>query len=185
MLYTTRFTPVECAMKAQSAIVAEADVVGVAESDLVLVRKTKGNMFHTVVRAELKSDPDGGSVIDLTAGMDRIVFVFCCILLAAFIVVNLIYLVAFLRIFQSFQFSDADRKDWLFVSMPLIFVVLGVALVQLGRYASRTEGPFLTRLLVEAMDAKSVKPKAAAPKPAPLPASTPAPPPSPTSPADN
>src|SRR3954462_456042 len=145
MLYTTRFTPVECAMKAQSAIVAEAQVVGVADADLVLVRKTQGNMFHTVVRAELTSASDGTS-IDLTAGMDRIVFVFCCILLAAFLAVNLIYIVAFLRIFQSFQFSDADRRDWLFVSMPLICVVLGVALVQLGRYASRHEGPFLTRL---------------------------------------
>lgn len=182
MLYTTRFTTVECAMKAQSAIVAEAEVVGVADADLVLVRKTKGNMFHTVVRAELKSQPEG-TTINLTAGMDRIVFVFSCLLLAAFVVVNLIYLVALLRIFQSFQFSDQDRKDVLFVSMPLICVVLGVALVQLGRYASRTEGPFLTRLLVEAMDGKSVKAKPAAPKPAPVstPASTPAPPP----PADN
>jgi hypothetical protein len=160
MLYTTRFTPVECSMKAQSAIVAEPEVVGVADAELVLVRKTRGNMFHTVVRAELKAEPEG-STIDLTAGMDRIVFVFACILLAAFVVVNIIYLVAFLRIFQSFQFSDQDRKDVLFVSMPLICVVLGVALVQLGRYASRHEGPFLTRLLVEAMDAKSVKAKPA------------------------
>jgi hypothetical protein len=180
MQYTTRFTPVECAMKAQSAIVAEADVVGVADADLVLVRKTKGNMFHTVVRAELKS-VDEGTTIELTAGMDRIVFVFACILLAAFIVVNLIYLVAFLRIFQSFQFSDQDRRDVLFVSMPLICVVLGVALVQLGRYASRDEGPFLTRLLVDAMDAKSVKAKPVV-KPAPKPALAPTPEPPP---ADN
>jgi hypothetical protein len=165
MLYTTRYTPVECAMKAQAAIVAEAEVVGVATDELVLVRKVKGNMFHTVVRAEMKPETDGAT-IDLTAGMDRIVFVFACILLAAFLVVNAIYLVAFLRIFQSFQFSDQDRKDVLFVSMPLICVVLGVALVQLGRYASRQEGPFLTRLLVEAMDAKSVKAKPAI-KPAP------------------
>src|SRR3979409_842528 len=119
MLYTTRFTPVECAMKAQSAIVAEADVVGISDADLVLVRKTKGNMFQTVVRAEMKSQPEG-TLIDLTAGMDRIVFVFAMIILAAFVIVNIIYLVAFLRIFQSFQFSDQDRKDWLFVSLPLI-----------------------------------------------------------------
>jgi hypothetical protein len=181
MLYSTRLTPVECAMRAQSAIVAEPEVVGIATDELVLVRKTKGNMFHTVVRAGLKAEPEG-TTIDLTAGMDRIVLVFACILLAAFVVVNIIYLVAFLRIFQSFQFSDQDRKDVLFVSMPLICVVLGVALVQLGRYASRTEGPFLTRLLVEAMDAKSVKAKPAVkPAPKPAPASTPEPPP----PSDN
>ena len=171
MLYSTRFTPVECAMKAQSAIVAEADVVGIADADLVLVRKTKGNMFQTVVRAEMKSQPEG-TAIDLTAGMDRIVFVFSMILLAAFVLVNIIYLVAFLRIFQSFQFSDQDRKDWLFVSLPFISLVLLVGLAQLGRYAARAEGPFLRRLLVDAFDAKSVKPKPPAPKPA----TTPAPP---------
>jgi hypothetical protein len=170
MLYSTRFTPVECAMKAQAAIVAEADVVGIADAELVLVRKTKGNMFQTVVRAELKAEPEG-STINLTAGMDRIVFVFAMIFLAAFVLVNIVYLVAFLRIFQSFQFSDQDRKDWLFVSLPFISLVLLVGLAQLGRYMSRTEGPFLTRLLVEAMDAKSQKAK---PKPAPTPAPSPA-----------
>jgi chromate transport protein ChrA len=171
MLYSTRFTPVECAMKAQAAIVAEADVVGIATDELVLVRKTKGNMFQTVVRAEL-TPAEEGTAIDLTAGMDRIVFVFAMIFLVAFVLVNVIYLVALLRIFSSFQFSDQDRKDWLFISLPFISLVLLVGLAQLGRYMSRDEGPVLTRLLVEAMDAKSQKAKLA-PKPAPAPAPAP------------
>ena len=64
------------------------------------------------------------------------------------------------------QMPDEDRKDWLFLSMPVISAVLGVGLVQLGRYASRTEGPFLTRLIVEATEAK---PKKAGPRLSPPP----------------
>jgi hypothetical protein len=65
------------------------------------------------------------------------------------------FLLAYLRVFQSFQFSDEDRRNWLFLSLPLICAVLGVALAQLGRYQSRDEAPFLTRLVVDALDAKS------------------------------
>ncbi len=159
--YFTRLTPVECALKAQAAIVADAQVVGMATDTLVLVRMLKGNMFQTVARAELTQESEGTG-IRLTAGMDRIVFVFSCIILAAFLVVNVIYLVAFLRIFQSFQFSDQDRKDWLFVSLPLISMILGVGLAQLGRYLARDEAPVLSRLLLDAMEAK---PKGSRPAP--------------------
>ena len=151
--FFTRFTPVECSLKAQSAIVAEAQVVGVATDELVLVRNLKGNMFQTVLRAKLEAAEDG-TAIELSAGMDRIVFVFCCVFLAAFIGLTVMYLLAYLRVFQSFQFSDQDRKDWLFLSMPVMSMILGVGLVQLARYASRTEGPFLTRLILEATEAK-------------------------------
>jgi hypothetical protein len=83
------------------------------------------------------------------------VFVFGCIFLAAFVAISIAFLLAYLRVFQSFQFSDEDRRNWLFLSLPLICAVLGVALAQLGRYQSRDEAPYLTRLLVEALDAKA------------------------------
>jgi len=150
-------------MKAEAAIVAEADVVGMATDSLVLVRKLKGNMFQTVARAKLTKESDGTGIA-LTAGMDRVVFVFGCVFLGAFLALSIMYLVAYLRIIQSFQFSDADRKDWLFLSMPVLSMVIGVALAQLGRYAARDEGPFLRRLLVDALDAKP-KGKPAPPKP--------------------
>ena len=143
----------ECALKAQAAIVADAQVVGMATDGLVLVRMLKGNMFQTIARAKLKPETEGTSIV-LTAGMDRIVLVFACIVLAAFLCLNVIYLVAFLRVFQSFQFSDQDRKDWLFMSTPLISLLIGVALAQLGRYLARDEAPILIRLLVDAMEAK-------------------------------
>ena len=152
--YVTRLNPVECALKAQAAIVAEPSVVGLTTDSLVLVRKLKTNTFHTVVRVKLKPEADGTS-IKLTAGMDRVVFVFGCVFLVAFLAVSVAFLLAYLRVFQSFQFSDEDRKNWLFLSLPLICAVLGVALAQLGRYQSRDEAPFLTRLLVDALDAKA------------------------------
>ena len=152
--YVTRMNAVECSLKAQAAIVAEPSVVGLAEDSLVLVRKLRCNTFHTVVRAKLKSTADGTNVT-LTTGMDRVVFVFGCIFLGAFLAISVAFLLAYLRVFQSFQFSDEDRKDWLFLSLPLISMVLGVALAQLGRYQSRDEGPFLTRLVVDAMGAKA------------------------------
>jgi hypothetical protein len=161
--FFTRLSPVECAMKAEAAIVAEPDVVGMASDTLVLVRKLKGNMFQTVARAKLTKESEGTG-IDLTTGMDRIVFVFGCIFLGAFLALSLMYLVAYLRVFQSFQFSDEDRKDWLFLSMPVLSMAVGVALAQLGRYAARDEAPFLRRLLVDALDAKP-KGKPAPPKP--------------------
>ena len=159
--YFSRLSPVECTLKAQAAIVAEAQVVGMATDELVLVRMLKGNMFQTVARAKLAQESEGTG-ITLTAGMDRIVFVFACIFLAAFVAVNIIYLVAYLRIFQSFQFSDQDRKDVLFVSLPLISMLLGVGLAQLGRYLARDEAPMLRRLLIDAMEAK---PKGGRPAP--------------------
>src|SRR5438067_4063785 len=107
--FTSRFTPVECAMKAQSAIVSEADVVGVTSDTLVLIRKLQGNMFQTVLRARLTKQEDGTG-IELSAGMDRIMFVFMCVFLAAFIAIAVVFLLAWLRVFQSFQFSDQDRK---------------------------------------------------------------------------
>jgi hypothetical protein len=146
--------PVECTLKAQAAIVAESAVVGMTTDSLVLVRKLKCNTFHTVVRAKLKPAPEGTSIV-LTAGMDRVVFVFGCIFLGAFLALSIAFLLAYLRVFQSFQFSDEDRKDWLFLSLPLISAVLGVVLAQLGRYQSRDEAPFLTRLVVDALDAKA------------------------------
>jgi len=167
-VFNSRFTPVECALKAQSAIVAEDQVVGVATDTLVLARKVKGNMFQTVLRAKLTPEAEGTSII-LTAGMDRVVFVFGCIFLSAFLALAVLFLVAYLRVFQSFQFSDQDRKDWLFLSLPVISAAVGVALAQLGRYLARDETPFLTRLLVEAMEAK---PKG---RPAPQRANAPAP----------
>jgi hypothetical protein len=151
--YFTRLTPVECALKAQAAIVAESQVVGVATDTLVLVRNLKGNMFQTIARAKLKPESEGTGIV-LTTGMDRIVFIFGCVFLGAFLALSVLFLVAYLRVFQSFQFSDEDRKDWLFLSLPFISAIAGVALAQLGRYRSRDEGPFLIRLLVDAMEAK-------------------------------
>jgi hypothetical protein len=152
--YFTRFNSVECELKAQAAIVAEPSVVGYVSDSLVLVRKLKCNTFHTVVRAKLKPATDGTS-IHLTAGPDRVVFVFGCIFLGAFVAISVAFLLAYLRVFESFQFSDEDRRDWLFLSLPLISAVLGVALAQLGRYQSRDEAPFLTRMVVDALGAKS------------------------------
>jgi hypothetical protein len=159
--YVTRFNSVECTLKAEAAIVAEPLVVGMATESVVLVRKLRCNTFHTVVRARLKPSTDGTS-ITLTAGMDRVVFVFGCIFLGAFLAITVAFLLAYLRVFQSFQFSDEDRKDWLFLTLPLISAVLGVALAQLGRYQSRDEAPFLTRLVVDALGAKATGKQAAA-----------------------
>jgi hypothetical protein len=145
---------VECVLKAQAAIVAEPSVVGMTTDSLVLVRKLKTNTFHTVLRVKLKPEADG-TLLALTAGMDRVVFVFGCIFLSAFLAISVAFLLAYLRVFQSFQFSDEDRRNWLFLCLPLICAVLGVALAQLGRYQSRDEAPFLTRLIVDAVDAKS------------------------------
>jgi len=145
---------VECVLKAQAVIVAEPSVVGLTTDSLVLVRKLKTNTFHTVVRVKLKPATEGTSIA-LTAGMDRIVFVFGCIFLGAFAAISVAFLLAYLRVFQSFQFSDEDRRNWLFLSLPLISAVLGVALAQLGRYQARDEAPFLTQLLVGALDAKA------------------------------
>ena len=141
-------------MKAQSAIVAEDSVVGMVTPDLVLIRKEQGNMFHTVLRARLAQDADGTSIV-LTTGADRIVMVFCYVFLAAFILLDLLWTVAYFRVFQSFQFSNDDRRNYLFILMPFVCTALGVGLFQLGRYASRDEGPFLTRLFVDATDAKA------------------------------
>ena len=152
--YVTRLNPVECTLKAQAAIVAEPSVVGMATDSLVLVRKLKTNTFHTVVRVKLKPEAEGTS-FTLSTGMDRVVLVFGCIFLGAFLAISAAFLLAYLRIFRSFQFSDEDRRNWLFLSLPLICAVLGVALAQLGRYQSRDEAPFLTRLLVDALDAKT------------------------------
>ena len=154
--YVTRLNPVECTIKAQAVIVAEPSVVGMTTDSLVLVRKLKTNTFHTVVRVKLKPAAEGTG-ITLTAGMDRVVFVFGCIFLGAFLAISVAFLLAYLRVFQSFQFSDEDRRNWLFLSLPLICAVLGVALAQLGRYQARDEAPFLTRLLVDALDAKATK----------------------------
>ena len=167
--FISRFTPVEVSMKAQSAIVSEDQVVGMVTSDLVLIRKEQGNMFQSVLRARLAQDPDG-TAITLTTGVDRIVFVFCLIFLAAFVALDLLWTIEYFRVFQSFQFSDDDRRNYLFILMPFVCTLLGVGLYQLGRHASRDEGPFLTRLFVDATDAKSKgKPvkmaEAAAPKP--------------------
>jgi len=156
-------------MKAQSAIVTEDEVVGMVTPELVLIRKLKGNMFQSVLRARLAQDSEGTSIL-LTTGPDRIVLVFCLMFLAAFILLDLLWMLAYFRVFQSFQFSDDDRHNYLFVLMPFICTALGVGLYQLGRYSSRDEGPFLTRLFVDATDAKSrgkaVKiAAAAAPKP--------------------
>ena len=169
--FTSRYTPVECSMKAQSAIVAEEQVVGMATDSLVLIRKTKGNMFQTVLRARLERDTDG-TAITLSAGMDRIVMVFLLMFLGAFLLLCLTWTLAYFRVFQSFQFSDEDKKNYLFILMPFVCTALGVALVMAGRYVSKPEGPFLTRLFCDATDAKSRKaaPKAAPksePKPAP------------------
>ena len=158
--YVTRFNPVECTLKAEAAIVGEPAVVGYVADSLVLIRKLKCNTFHTVVRARLKPAADG-TTIQLTAGMDRVVFVFGCIFLGAFLAISVAFLLAYLRVFQSFQFSDEDRKDWLFLTLPLISAVLGMALAQLGRYQSRDEAPFLTRLVVDALGAKSTGREAA------------------------
>jgi len=152
--FTSRFTPAECSIKAQAAIVAEDQVVGMVTPDLVLIRMLKGNMFQSVLRANLVQDADG-TAITLSTGVDRIVLAFCLMFLAAFIALDLLWLLAYFRVFQSFQFSDEDKKNYLFILMPFICTGLGVGLYQLGRYASRSEGPFLTRLFVDATDAKS------------------------------
>jgi hypothetical protein len=158
----TRLTPAECAIKAQSAIVAEEEVVGVASDTLVLMRKIKGNTFQTVLRAKLKPEADG-TTVRLTAGMDRVVLVFSCIFMVAFAVIAVAFLVAFLRVFQSFQFSAQDRKDWLFLSTPLLALIAGVALIRLGRHVSRHDAPFLRRLLEDALDLKSAATAASRP----------------------
>lgn len=152
--YFTRLTPAECAIKAQSAIVAEADVVGVATDTLVLMRKIKGNTFQTVLRARLKPETDGTSVL-LTAGMDRVVLVFACIFLGAFAAIAIAFVVASLGVFLSFQFSAQDRKDWLFLSTPLLSLIAGIGLVRLGRYVGRHDAPFLSRVLLDALDLKT------------------------------
>jgi hypothetical protein len=153
--YVSRLNPVECAFKAQAAIVAEPSVVGMVEDSLVLVRKLRSNTFHTVVRARLKPSAEGTNVM-LTAGVDRVVFVFGCVFLSAFLAISVMFLLAYLRVFQSFQFSDEDRKNWLFLTMPMICAVLGIVLAQLGRYQARHEAPFLTQMLVDAMGAKAL-----------------------------
>src|SRR5580765_5587016 len=159
--YITRLNPVECTLKAQAAIVAEPSVVGMTTDSLVLVRKLKTNTFHTVARVKLKPAPDGTS-ITLTPGMDRVVFVFGCIFLGAFLAISVAFLLAYLRVFQSFQFSDEDRRNWLFLSLPLICAAVGLALAQLGRNQARDEAPFLTRLVVDALGAKSTGKQVAA-----------------------
>jgi hypothetical protein len=152
--YLSRLNPVECAFKAQAAIVAEPSVVGMVEDSLILARKLRSNTFHTVVRARLKPATDGTTIF-LTAGMDRVVFVFGCVFLTAFLAISVMFLLAYLRVFQSFQFSDEDRKNWLFLTLPMICAVLGVVFAQLGRYQARHEAPFLTQMLVDAMSAKA------------------------------
>lgn len=171
--FTSRLSPVECSMKAQAAIVSEDQVVGMTTGSLVLIRKLKGNMFQSVLRAKLDPDPEGGTAITLTTGVDRIVLVFLLFFLAAFLLICLAWIVAYLRVLQSFQFSDEDRKNYLFLLLPFVCVGLGFALYYAGRFASKDEGPFLTRLFVEATDAKTKRAalKAAA-KPAPKPAAT-------------
>jgi hypothetical protein len=124
------------------------------EDSLVLVRKLRSNTFHTVVRARLKPATDGTTIV-LSAGVDRVVFVFGCIFLTAFLVISVMFVLAYLRVFQSFQFSDEDRKNWLFLTLPIICAVLGVVLAQLGRYQARHEASFLTQMLVDAMSAKA------------------------------
>src|SRR5262249_4287887 len=151
--FTSRFTPVECAMKAQSAIVAEADVVGMTTGDLVLVRKLKGNMFQSVGRARLDQGEEG-TLIRLTTGPDRLGLSLCMFFLAARVLIDVFWMLAYGRIFQSFQFSDADRGDWILIGLPFVATLLGFGLFHLGRYQSKDDGPFLRRLLVDAMDAK-------------------------------
>ena len=160
--FTSRFTPVECSMKASSAIVAEEQVVGMTTGDLVLIRKLKGNMFQSVLRAEMKIDPEGGSLITLTTGVDRIVFWFLMFFLAAFLLICGAWIIAYARVLQSFQFSDEDRRNYLFLLLPFVCVGLGFALYYAGRFAAKDEAPFLTRLFVQATDAKVLK---APPKP--------------------
>jgi|KBSMisStandDraft_5_1062788.scaffolds.fasta_scaffold61041_2 hypothetical protein len=171
--FTSRLSPVECSMKAQAAIVSEDQVVGMTTGSLVLIRKLKGNMFQSVLRARLDPDPEGGTAITLTTGVDRIVLVFLLFFLAAFLLICLAWIVAYLRVLQSFQFSDEDRKNYLFLLLPFVCVGLGFGLYYAGRFASKDEGPFLTRLFVEATDAKTKRAalKVAA-KPAPKPAET-------------
>ena len=162
----TRLTPAECAIKAQSAIVAEAEVVGVASDELVLMRKIKGNTFQTVLRAKLRPATEGatdGTSVLLTAGMDRVVLVFACIFMGAFAAIAVAFLVAFFGVFQSFQFSAQDRRDWLFLSTPLLALIAGVGLVRLGRYVSRHDAPFLRRLLEDALELKSTATTASRP----------------------
>src|SRR3954468_12116174 len=165
--FTSRLSPVECSMKAQSAIVSEAEVVGMTTGSLVLIRKLKGNMFQSVLRAKLDPDPEGGTAITLTTGVDRIVLVFLLFFLVAFMLICGAWVIAYLRVLQSFQFSDEDRKNYLFLLLPFVCVGLGFALYYAGRFASKDEGPFLTRLFVDSTDAKRKK---AAPKEAPKPA---------------
>lgn len=167
--FTTKLSPVECEMKAQAAIVAEPEVVGVVEDSLVLMRRLKGSMFHTVLRAKLLPEDEGTAIL-LTAGADRIVFVFCLIFLGAFLLIDLFFLLAYFRVFRAYQFSDRDRADWLFITLPFISTALGVGLYHLGRYQSRDDKPFLTRLFVDATEAKAkgkirVAPSAPTPRP--------------------
>src|ERR1051325_5960321 len=110
--FTSRFTPVEVSMKAQSAIVSEDEVVGMVTPELVLIRKLKGNMFQSVLRARLTQDTEGTSIL-LTTGGDLSVFVFCLVFLAAFIALDLLWTLACCRVFQSFQFSDDGRHNYL------------------------------------------------------------------------
>src|ERR1051325_6211963 len=137
--FTSRFTPVECSMKASSAIVAEDQVVGMTTGELVLIRKLNGNMFQSVLRAELQNDPDGGSLITLKTGVDRIVLVFLLFFLAAFLFICGAWIIAYSRILTSFQFSDEDRRNYLFLLLPFICVGLGFALFHAGRYASKDD----------------------------------------------
>jgi hypothetical protein len=126
-------------------------------------------MFQSVLRARMTQDPEGTSIL-LTTGADRIVFVFCLMFLAAFIALDVLWLLAYFRVFQSFQFGDEDRRNYLFILMPFVCTALGIGLYQLGRYSSRADGPFLTRLFVDATDAKPKgKPVKMAAAPAPKP----------------
>jgi hypothetical protein len=153
--YFTRITPMQCALKAQAAIVAEPLVVGYATISKVLLKKAKGsNTFQTVVQAKMKPEAEGTTIM-LTAGMDPIVFVFGCIFLGAFILIEVLFVIAALRVFQSFQFSAEDRRNWLFLFSPLIAAAAGVGLARLGRYMAREDDAFLTSLFVDAVDARA------------------------------
>ena len=153
--YFTRLAPMQCALKAQSAIVAEPLVVGYATISKVLLKKAKGNnTFQTVVQARLKPEAEGTTIM-LTAGMDPIILVFGCIFLGAFILIEVLFMIAALRVFQSFQFSAEDRRNWLFLFSPLIAAAAGVALACLGRSLAREDDVFLTRLVVDAVEARA------------------------------
>src|SRR5262249_54248653 len=108
----------------------------------------------TVLRAKLTPESDG-TTVRLTTGMDRVVLVFSCIFMGAFGAIAVAFLVAFLGMFQSFQFSQQDRRDWLFLSTPLLALIAGIGLIRLGRYVSRHDAPVLRRLLHDALELKS------------------------------